>query len=522
VTLFWVWMGLLVLGFTIYFGVLRLRHRDYAPFRIRLTGFFLLFVLIPTIPSAFIIAQLMTQSADILLMPGMDSALSTGLDAVRQQSEDRGRRFLQSHNAPAQWTETLRQTQDMTLLLHCRLTGDSVAVMHRLAAEGPAATWRPMPEQLLAARSGRHSQILRTPDQGRIAVFHCLNDSDSTQTVAVYNLDDEIIAAKDRLTHALRAYATLSLIKESMIEQGVIWALAVLVVFALAFLAAAASNRLSRHISRPVQDLVSAMTRVAGGDLSTPVTTPAKDEFRLLVNAFNQMMIDLAESRRRLVEAEKLAAWQSVARQISHEIKNSLTPISISLRRLRGHFGSTALPARVSESLNAVEDELHSMEHMAGTFSQFARLPAPQMAPVEINTLVRQAAELIRPTLEGRQLVMHLDNALPPVEADREQMKRVLNNLLKNAIEATASGDCITLLTATHTEGDRTVRLEVSDTGQGMDEETRQHLFEPHFSTKQRGSGLGLAMVHRIVQGHHGRLEVESQIGLGTRFTLHL
>ena len=519
-TLFWIWMGLLVLGFVIYFGVLRLRHRGYAPFRIRLTGFFLLFVLIPTIPSAFIIAQLMTQSADILLMPGMDSALSAGLDAVRQQSESKGLHFLQDHTRPSQWDATLLNTHSLNLLLHCQLDGDSITVLHRVAEPGPAMQWTPAPDALMAAQSGRHSQIMESAGQGWIAVFHRL--SDATQTVAVYTLDPEAIGAKNRLTHALRAYATLSLLKESMIEQGVIWALAVLVVFALALLAAAASNRLSRHISRPVQDMVKAMTRVAGGDLSTPVTTPAKDEFRLLVNAFNQMMVDLAESRRKLVEAEKLAAWQSVARQISHEIKNSLTPISISLRRLRGHFGDTALPPRVSESLNAVEDELRSLEHMAGAFSQFARLPEPQKTPVDISALARQAAELIRPTLEGRRLVMHLDDALPPVEADREQIKRVINNLLKNAMEATAPGDSITLLTAAHAEEDRSVRLEVSDTGQGMDEATRQRLFEPYFSTKQRGTGLGLAMVQRIIQAHHGRLNVESQIGKGTRFTLHL
>lgn len=517
--LFWIWIGLLVLGFGGYFGLLRLKHRDYAPFRIRLTGFFLLFVLIPAIPSAYLIAQLMTRSADVLLMPGMDEALNAGLDAIRLQSETKGRRVLETQT-PDRWNDALLKREDLDQLTLYRVTGDSFHHIQSLSRDESLPLWTPRTGTWAAAQAGQHSLILDGALDGHIAVLHCLGDS--TLAAAVYALEPAVLHAKERITRSLRVYAALSLLKESLLEKGVIWSLAVLVVFLLAFLAAGAATRLSRHISRPVQDLVTGMGRVAEGDLTTQIETPAKDEFKLLVGSFNQMTTDLDESRKKLVEAERLAAWQSVARQISHEIKNSLTPLAISLRRLRDHFGATPPPGRVAESLTAVEDELRSLEQMAGEFSQFARMPALQKGPVDLNALIRQVVELVNPGLDGRLLETDLASHLPAIEADREQLKRVLHNLVKNALEATAPGDTVTLRTAPSDQADKQLCLEVADTGQGMDAETLARAFEPYFSRKGRGTGLGLAMVRQIVEGHGGRLAVESTPGQGTRFLLHL
>ena len=517
--LFWIWIGLLLLGFGAYFGILRLRHRSYAPFRIRLTGFFLLFVLIPAIPSAYLIAQLLTQSADVLLMPGMDEALSAGLDAIRLQSETRGRRVLESHPSN-RWDMAILKREDLDQLALFKVKGDSLHRIQSLSRDESIPLWTPRPGTWAAAQAGQHSLILDDVLDGHIAVLHC--HGDSTLAATVYALAPAVLDAKERITRSLRVYAALSLIKESLLEKGVIWSLAVLAVFVLAFLAAGVATRLSRHISRPVQDLVNGMNRVAQGDLATQVETPAKDEFKLLVGSFNQMTSDLDESHKKLVEAERLAAWQTVARQISHEIKNSLTPLAISLRRLRDHFGATPPPGRVAESLTAVEDELRSLEQMAGEFSQFARMPALQKGPVDLNALICQVAELVNPGLDGRLLETDLASHLPAIQADREQLKRVLHNLVKNALEATTPGDTVTLRTSPSDQAGKQLCLEVADTGQGMDAETLARAFEPYFSRKGRGTGLGLAMVRQIVEAHGGQLAVQSAPGQGTRFLLHL
>ncbi|MCK5145783.1 HAMP domain-containing protein [bacterium] len=518
-TIFWIWIILLIIGFTSYFSILKFRHKAHSPFRIRLTIFFLLFVLLPSIPSAFLISQLLTQSADILIMPGMDEALDAGLDAIRQQAETRGRIFLQDHEDSGQWTETTTDIANLHLLGHYRLHCDSVLTMKNICLPS-LDLWKPAPGQIQAACFGHYSQIIEKDQKGRIAVFHCLGDS--SVTVAMYDVASPVLKAKNEMTRALRFYASLSLIKESMLEQEVIWALAVAAIFILAMTAAGAASTISRHISRPVQDLVAGMNKVAEGDLSIRVHTPAKDEFRRLVDAFNQMTADLAEGRIKLIKAEKLAAWQGVARQISHEIKNSLTPIAISIRRLRGHFGTAEMPLRVADSLQIIEEELKSMELMAGEFSEFARMPKASKTEIEINIIIQKTCDLLRSGLDGRRLDLNLDPNLPNIKADSEQIKRVLNNLIKNAIEATKSGDIITISSTQSMLADKNILIEITDTGIGMNKETLMRIFEPYFTNKKRGTGLGMAIVQQIIQQHNGHIDLSSQPGSGTQFQIHL
>jgi two-component system nitrogen regulation sensor histidine kinase NtrY len=223
-----------------------------------------------------------------------------------------------------------------------------------------------------------------------------------------------------------------------------------------------------------------------------------------------------------LMRAQKVAAWGEVARKLAHEIKNPLTPIQLSAQRIRkAHLKSAPdLERVITECASSIVNEVESLRNLVDEFAQFARLPAVSLAPGVLHDVVEQALSLYDgfPRL---RLEKHLAPDLPPVRLDPAQMKRVLINLVDNAIEATEKKGTVTV----STEYDRLagrVRIGVADDGPGIRPEDRDKLFVPTFSTKRRGSGLGLAIVNRIVQEHQGTIRVEDNVPRGTRFVVEL
>jgi signal transduction histidine kinase len=171
-----------------------------------------------------------------------------------------------------------------------------------------------------------------------------------------------------------------------------------------------------------------------------------------------------------------------------------------------------------AESFQSIDEELAGLRRLAEEFSEFARLPRAELVPGNLNEVVQMTARLHEASNADRmQIHLDLDPELPSRPLDREQIKRLLNNLLKNALEATPPNKRCEVRIVTRLQNDRTV-LEIADNGPGLTPEARQHLFEPNFTTKREGSGLGLVMVKRIVEEHGGSIEVESEAGKGTRF----
>jgi two-component system nitrogen regulation sensor histidine kinase NtrY len=223
-----------------------------------------------------------------------------------------------------------------------------------------------------------------------------------------------------------------------------------------------------------------------------------------------------------LMRAQKVAAWGEVARKLAHEIKNPLTPIQLSAQRIRKAYLKSApdLERVITECSGSIVNEVESLRNLVDEFAQFARLPAVSLSLGALHEVVEQALSLYDgfPRL---RLEKHLAPDLPPVRIDAAQMKRVLINLVDNAIEATEKKGTVTV----STEYDRTagrVRVGIADDGPGIRPEDRDKLFVPTFSTKRRGSGLGLAIVNRIVQEHQGTIRVEDNVPRGTRFVVEL
>jgi nitrogen fixation/metabolism regulation signal transduction histidine kinase len=236
------------------------------------------------------------------------------------------------------------------------------------------------------------------------------------------------------------------------------------------------------------------------------------------------MTQQLVDSRNRMMQAERVAAWRELARRLAHELKNPLFPLQITIENLQR---SRKLPARefdeiFEESATTMLAELDNLKTIVGRFSDFARMPAPQPEPVQLNDLARHAMNLFdaqfhmpgRPPIEPS---LQLDPHLPEIAADPEQIQRLLRNLILNAQDAMPNGG--TLIVRTETFPSRIV-LEISDTGEGLTTEECERLFTPYYTTKQHGTGLGLAIVQSVVSDHGGTIGVTSAVGKGSAFRI--
>jgi nitrogen fixation/metabolism regulation signal transduction histidine kinase len=232
---------------------------------------------------------------------------------------------------------------------------------------------------------------------------------------------------------------------------------------------------------------------------------------------------DLSE----LLQAQTQAAWSEVARRVAHEIKNPLTPISLSAERIKRHVarigGDSASLAVIESCAEIIGGSVETVRRLADEFSALARFPNSQPRFCDLNQIVEAALAMFAGRLNEVQLNIELDGKLPQVMADPEAMKRVVANLIDNAAESMQDSLVRELhIATTLLETRDMVEIEISDSGCGVTPESKEKLFQPYFSTKGRGSGLGLAIVARIVDEHRGAIRVEENKPVGTRFLIEL
>lgn len=280
------------------------------------------------------------------------------------------------------------------------------------------------------------------------------------------------------------------------------------------------------RVTRPVRRLSDSAREVAAGNWTVHANVESKDEIGDLARAFNQMTAQLIEQREKLVQTERVAAWRELARRLAHELKNPLFPLQITVENLQRarERHPEQFDEVFRESTTTLLTELSSLKTIIGRFSDFARMPPPQIQSVDLNAIVRNVLKLFeaqfhaggRPAIEVK---IELDERLGEIEADPEQITRALRNLVLNALDVMANGGALTVKTA---RINGTARLEVSDTGSGLTPEECRRLFTPYYTTKQHGTGLGLAIVQSVVSDHGGRISVASEPGRGTTFQIDL
>jgi len=224
-----------------------------------------------------------------------------------------------------------------------------------------------------------------------------------------------------------------------------------------------------------------------------------------------------------LIKAQKAAAWQEVAQRIAHEIKNPLTPIQLSAERLRKKFleGAPDFNDIVDQSTRTIVNEVSGLKRMVDEFSKFARMPVPVLERQSLHATINDVVMLYKGGHRDIEFVTDLDEHLPPIMMDSEQMKRVFVNLFDNAIQAMNDKGRLSVTTRQQARDGKVV-IEVADEGIGIQPEDQENLFLPYFSKKKTGTGLGLAIVHRIISDHNGRIRAANHVPKGAIFTIEL
>lgn len=223
-----------------------------------------------------------------------------------------------------------------------------------------------------------------------------------------------------------------------------------------------------------------------------------------------------------LIKAQRMAAWREVARRIAHEIKNPLTPIQLSAQRLRKRYLEKLQPdgAVFDECTRTIVKQVDELKGMVNEFSNFARMPASQPTPNQLNDIIQETLVLFKEA-HKRIKFEFVPNHLPVMNVDRDQMKRVIINLIKNSLTAIENEGEIRIQT-NYDPRLQIARLEVSDDGRGIPDEDKERLFEPYFSTRKSGMGLGLTIVNAIISDHNGYIRVRDNKPRGTTFLIEL
>ena len=272
---------------------------------------------------------------------------------------------------------------------------------------------------------------------------------------------------------------------------------------------------------RPLNKLREAARRVAAGDYASRIQERGPTEVKDLARELNAMAHAVEERERELVRSERLAAIGKMAAMITHEVRNPLSSIGLNTELLEEELGSDKSSDDARQLCRAIHREVDRLTAITEEYLAFARLPKPKVARESVNALAGQLAEFVREDLAARQVKLQLELGAgePMALVDAAQLRQCLINLVRNAADAVIAkgGGRVMLRTR---KADSRVVIEVEDEGTGIAPDVQARMFDPFFSTKEGGSGLGLALTQQIVKDHGGDLSVQSSVGRGTTFTV--
>ncbi len=291
----------------------------------------------------------------------------------------------------------------------------------------------------------------------------------------------------------------------------------IIVVTLLLFLSTALAITFATRLTKPIINLIGASEDISKGILSTKVPEiETDDEFKVLINNFNNMIDKLKQQQEKLLTAERYSAWETVARKLAHEIKNPLTPIQLSIDRLREKYAKKIIDGseEFEKYLQTINRQIKDIEKLANEFSSFARMPRPIMKKINIEDLVSRSFNLAKISTTNNLELKSAKKKLF-VNGDEEQLNRVFLNLIKNSEESILEkaskkqkfkGKIIVEITSKN----QYIDITVTDNGTGISD--LKKVMNPYFTTKSNGTGLGLPIVNKIVNEHSGELEIKNNL----------
>lgn len=281
---------------------------------------------------------------------------------------------------------------------------------------------------------------------------------------------------------------------------------------------------LSDEIIRPLVNLEATLMRISQGEFNARMTIRRGDEMGFLVNSFNRMMTELNRNRENARQNERLQAWQDIAQRMAHEIKNPLTPIKLSAQRIQKRYeeNNPELERIIKDSVSTIVQEVDNLASMLTEFRNFARLPLPRKELISLKPLIQDVWHMYEDQsrvtlfLEGVEVNQDL-------QADPGQLRQVFKNFFQNSIDAIpGEGSIKVQADQLIREGQEMVRIQITDSGPGIPDDQIKTIFQPYFTTKKHGNGLGLAIVEKIVLDHGGELWCEATGGQGACFVMEV
>ncbi|MFQ5498975.1 MAG: PAS domain-containing sensor histidine kinase [Candidatus Zixiibacteriota bacterium] len=277
---------------------------------------------------------------------------------------------------------------------------------------------------------------------------------------------------------------------------------------------------ITSRAKREIDNLMTATSRIAEGDFSTPVMAYEEGEFARLADSFSEMTLQLRRTRQRLAMSEKIAAWETIGRKLAHEVKNPLSPIAICADDLRSSY-KQKLPdfeKLLFEATTMIKDEVRRLSDLLDQFVSFARMKPPDKQTIPPAQLIDGIASIYNSEISANRLKMTCESNRPGIHLDPDSIRQVLINLVKNSLETDPDTTANVLL---H-DIDDALEIRIEDTGPGFNGERLANPFEPSLSTKRDGSGLGLVICQRIIHDHDGSIELYNRADGGAGVVIRL
>jgi nitrogen fixation/metabolism regulation signal transduction histidine kinase len=364
--------------------------------------------------------------------------------------------------------------------------------------------------------SGKDRMIVSNRRENLYTVLRkfSMGKADNHYFILQASIKQEILDRADNLLAIHQIYQTLDLSRNALMKSYLYTF--IVIVLILVLLAIGAGIMISSRITSRISQIVAATAELGSGNLEYRLpSTTRKDELSRLMSQFNMMAEQLKENQDRLIYLEKMATWQLMARKIAHEIKNPLTPIQLTIQQLVDKYNNSGddYDKLLHECADIIHEEISSLRHLVSEFSEFGRLPELVLREGDMNELIQEVAALY-----GDRVRLKLTQEDNEIRFDTDRIRRVLINLLENAVQSDPGNHPIVISTL---KEDSSFCLMISDQGEGISQENLAKIFEPYFSEKKDGTGLGLTITRLIVEEHGGSIQVESSPGKGSTFFLY-
>lgn len=327
-----------------------------------------------------------------------------------------------------------------------------------------------------------------------------------------------------KIEDSLRSYNIVSLYKKFFI--GGFSILFIAVVFPIILIVLVISIFLTKEFVEPIANLSDATKRIAKGDYNFKIKHNYTDEFKILTDSFNSMIGEIEFSRKKLSQKEKIATWQEIARRMAHEIKNPLTPIRLNSERMLKKYTENHkdFSEILAKGTRIILGEVDRMDRLLKEFSNIAKLPNTNKELGGIYDILKDLTDLMASNSKNIKIILNFDIKNDfLINRDSLQLKSVFINIIQNALDAMKNDGIITIDVFKKIIGfTEYAVIKITDQGEGVVAESDADIFEPYYSTKENGIGLGLAIAQRIVQEHEGRIYYETKPTVGTSFFIEL